>query len=173
MSDEIVPETGINAEIYLHPVKDEGASAKEGRDVFRDERFIRLQAPGDRGNVIERPIRLEDEKRFPDAFERFRRGDLAPKGTPLTVLGLTPAIIAELAYFAVHSTEALAAVTDESLSKMGPLRQFRDKARAFVEAAKAEAPIAQMRKASESQAAEIATLKAQIAELSAKAGARK
>jgi hypothetical protein len=160
MSEEIQPELGINAEIYIEPVKDEEASAKEGRDVFRDARYIRLQAPGDRGNVIERPIRPEDEKRYPHAFEAFRRGDLASKGTPLSVLGVSPSQVKELEYFAVRSVEAFAAVSDESLSKMGPLRQWRDKAVAFVQAAKAEAPL-------KAQAAEIADLKAQISALKA------
>ena len=59
---------------HMDIVKDEGKSVEEGRPIFNDVEFVQIFVPGDKTNVIDRPIRPSDKARFPKQYQAFKEG---------------------------------------------------------------------------------------------------
>lgn len=126
-------------EFYLHYVKDEEASVKEGRPIFRDAEFVRILVPGDRNNVIERPVDEFDRRRFAARYERWKASGEASQdvGTKLEQWPLvTRSQVEEYRYFGVRTVEQLADVHDTACSKVPGMADMRDKAQAWLAATK-------------------------------------
>lgn len=140
-------------------------STAEGRPIYDDIEMIRIDVPGQTDHV-ERPCWDGDRARFPKHYEAFKRNQAMPEsGTPLTLWPvLKPSQVAELAARNVRTVEQLAGMADVDASKMMGSASIRNQARDFVAAAKGNAPVLQMRAELESRDAEIAALKAQMAE---------
>ena len=149
-------------------VKNEAKSAEEGRAVFEDREYVEIMVPGDRGNAIHREVRDEDKQRFAPAYAAWKAnaasGGLV--GTPLEHWPMvTKAEVEELKYFKCFTVEQLAGMSDGNLRNVGPFLDLRRKAQAFVQAAKDAAPVAKLAAELEARDAEIAALKAQMADI--------
>lgn len=155
------------AEFYLHPQRDEGASRKAGRPVFRDVPYVRVMVPGDRSNVVERPVRAQDRQRWPRQWAAFEaRREQPVEGTPLTEWpGITRSQVEELAHFKILTVEELANVPDAHAQKFMGIQALKQRARDFMEAAKHQAPLDQMRAENDHLRDELAAMKAQMADL--------
>ncbi|TXH12210.1 MAG: hypothetical protein E6R03_13335, partial [Hyphomicrobiaceae bacterium] len=69
---------------YMEPLKDDQKSITEGRPIYADTEMIEIRVRGDRNNIVQRPARPDDQKRFPAAFKAFKDGvDGQATGTPL------------------------------------------------------------------------------------------
>lgn len=162
----------LGVHFYMEAVKDTAATAEQGRPVFRDIEYVRIQAPGNVKDIAQRPVRESDKVRWPKLYEAFRRGDTQAQGTPLrdvaAALRLSPSQAEELRYFGVHTLEQLAGTTDANLGRIGPYRPQRDKARELVKAALADAPVSELRSRAAEQAAELAELRAEVERLRGK-----
>ena len=88
---------------------------------YEDVAYVTIRLKGDNKTEIERPKRVEDEKRWPDHWRAFCEGSDAPlNGTPLTEFpALTPAEIAVCHRNLVRTVEDLAEYPDGSLSQLG------------------------------------------------------
>lgn len=150
----------------LHPQKDEAKSEAEGRPVFRDVEYIQIQVPGDKGNVVHRPVTPEDKQRFSRQYEHWKNGKSPEQtGMPLTEwAAISRSEVLELAYFNVRTVEQLASLTDANAQNVGALRLWRDKAKAFLEQAKGNAPLVQMQAELVRRDNDNATLKHQLEE---------
>jgi len=152
---------------YQSYVKDDTESEKQGRPVFRDETFIRIVSPGDRNNVVERPLRPDDPKRFPKQWAIYKQGEeqvgigLRLEEWPL----VSRAMVEELKFFNFRTVEHIAEAKDDVCSKMPGLRQLKDKATAYLQLAKDNAPLEQMQNELARRDATISALQAQVEEL--------
>lgn len=146
-----------------------------GRDIYRDVEYVQIIIPGQR-DVVHRPATEEDRRRYPERYRAFRenRDQDAASGTPLsTIPWMSKALVEELRFFNCRTVEQLAAMTDENITRFPGIREYQQKARAFIEAAKGQAPLVRMQKEIEEKESRIAALEKQIADIVAKTEKRK
>lgn len=150
-------------------LKDEARSEEEGRPIFKDVEFIRIFIPGDKSNVIDRPVRPGDKTRFPKQYAAFRDGadeEAQLTGTPLKdwpMVGRSQ--VAEMAYFGIRTVEQLADVRDDVCFKIPGLTTLKQtagvwlqKAKSTAEAAKIANQLSAMRETNETQSKQIKEL---------------
>jgi hypothetical protein len=88
-----------------------------------------------------------DRKRFAKRYEAFKAGKdaVSASGTPLSMWpAIHPRQIKELEFFNIFTLEQLAEMPDANAQKIGPISELRNRARAFIEAAKGNAPLERM-----------------------------
>lgn len=131
----------------LEPVVDDAATAAAGGETkWRNEEILEIHIPGDRTQIYVGPVTDKHRERFAARYQRWKQG-LAdvPDGMPLTQWpGITPAECNMLAQGGIHTVEALASVSDSHIGKIGRAVALRDKARRYLENARASAPLEAM-----------------------------
>lgn len=159
---------------YTAPLKDDAASTREGRPIFRDVEMIELRVRGDRNQVVQRPVRPNDIPRFRDAYRSFTDGlEARESGTPLSEWPImTASAVKEMAYLGFHTVEQLAGASDTACGKVMGLTGLKNKAKAFLELAKGNAPLEELqsqlefernaREAAEAQLKDISERMAQL-----------
>ena len=155
-------------QFYKRPVADPEATKLEGRPIFREEDYIRIRIPGDKGSMVDREVREEDTKRFGGAYRKWKESGEGESlsGTPLSTWpAVTRAQVEEMAYFGVKTVEQLANISDTNAQKFMGIATLRDKARAFILAAKEAAPLAAMTAALDDRDNKIQTLEGAIEEM--------
>lgn len=135
-----------------------------------DIQFVRIQNPGDKLNIIERPVEEEDKRRFPRQWLYFQMKNSEGQvlGTPLSdwhkdaPTELNKGQLEELQILKFQSVEQLATASDSQLQKVGMgSTGLREKARLYLtNKNKSEAT-----KELEKTRSELDELKAQMAEL--------
>lgn len=138
----MIQENGALVEFYTGSTQNKAKSAEAGRPIFIDRLFVRIQTPGDTRTTIERIATDQDKRRFPRALSIHERGEqIALEGTPLEEWPpITRSQCNELKHTGITTVEILASVTDTNIQKFGPgYPQLREKARAFMASADAEA----------------------------------
>lgn len=171
------PAVGVG--FCLHPIKDEAASDKAGRIMFKEVEFVRLVIPGDKQSEIfvradtkrkgQDNVERDYTERFPQAYRDFKQSGAKPiDGTPLEQW---PAVsrteVLNLKSFHIHTVEALAQVNDSNAAKLPfNIRELINKAKDHIATAKALSD-------AKNKDAQIEELKAQIAELSARMDKKK
>lgn len=138
------------------PQKVEG----KGRPVYDEVEYIEIMVPGDRNNIVHRPVTNEDRRKFAQQYAQWKAGSQeTASGTPLKAWpGITRAQVEELAYFNVKTVEQLAAISDGNLQSIPFARGLQNRAKAYLEQAKGNAPL-------EAALAEIERLKNHVAAL--------
>ena len=166
---------GTDAELavqfYMRPVKDERESAKEGRPIFRDVPYVKIQIPGDKLSAWEGRVTEEHRMRFPRQWEMFEAGHRTEQivGTPLKEWpALTASQVAQMNALGIYTVDQLAALSDTGLERLGMhARTLQKKARAFLEAATSTAPIEQLTAENERLKEEMAAMRKTQEETSA------
>lgn len=149
----------LSVEFFIHAARHELKSTQQGRGVYEDVEYIRMQVPGQRNSVIERPVRDTDKQRFARRYEAWKRGDERKDnvGTPLSgVNWLSPSQKEEYAYFKITTIESLAACADNV--PVPTLQGDKRRAKAFVAAMEADAPMAEIRRETASLAGRISEM---------------
>jgi hypothetical protein len=154
------------ARFYMRPMKSEAKSIEAGRPVFEDVEFVEIFTPGDKLNVIDRPVRPVDKQNHPSLYAAFKAGNTdVDVGTPLKEWpGITRGQAEELAFFRVRTVEQLAAVSDNNAATMGPILALRQKARDYLERAAGSAPLEKVRAELASRDNEIEVMRRQLKE---------
>lgn len=154
---------GVYARFYYVPKKDEAASALEGRPVFKDVEYVEIVAAGNQNNIIRRPAREPDIRRFRRQYDLFKRGDEHQiVGTPLTeVPWLTRSQVEEMSYRRIRTLEELSVVGDDVCSAVPGMYDLKRKAAAWIQKASEAAPFTAMQ-------AKIDELEARLAAAEAK-----
>ena len=164
------PDARLHVVIYRRPVKNEFRTEREGRAIFEDQVYIRIQVPGDQMSVLDGPLREDHKARFPRHwayFESTQGKDALEDGTPLAqwpILG--PAQVEELHALKFRTIEQIANATDMQLQRMGSAggmagTALRDRAQRFLVVAHDASVV-------DNAAAELATMKASQAETEAR-----
>lgn len=161
---------------YRKPVRNEAKTIDAGRPIFEPVTFIEISVPGDRTNIIDRPVREfedEDDKRtYAPQYQAFLadKSQDEASGTLLSAWGgIPPERVEEYAYFKVRTVEHLAEVADGNIGNMGPLaRGDQKKAVAFLKASKGRAPVMKLQAEMEALVNENAMLKKALEEQGAR-----
>lgn len=165
----------LYVEFYRKPVLQPGESRAAGRAVYKEVDYIRIHVPGDKASVIERPVSQQDEFRFQDRYNKWKAGqEEAVTGTPLSALpGMTPSKVEEYKFFKLVTVEQLAEANDNLGSKFMSFQADKQRAKAFMEVARNNAPIEKMNEELQKRDAEIENLKTMVEALQAASGGKR
>ncbi len=156
----------LYVQFFMEAVHDKPRSDEEGRPIFKEVPMIKIITPGSRDSMVTRANEAY-KRRFPSHWERFQKKmEQAIEGTPLEqVPFLTVGQIAELKAVNCFTLEQLGGMSDALASKMMGMHGLRQKAAAFLEAAKGAAPFTKMQAELEKRDVEITVLKQQVEQL--------
>lgn len=164
-------DSSLAIRFYYDALPNDEKSTAEGRPIFDDVEMVEIRVRGDRNNIVQRPARPDDKKRWREAYRAFKDNEeQAVTGTPLAQWGmLSKSLVEELKYLGFVTVEQLAEASDSVCQKMAGLQSFKQKAKVFIEMAKGNnAPLAKLTKDLEEAQNVNATLQRQVAELNAK-----
>jgi len=162
--------------------QDSESSIRENRPVFMEIDYIQIVVPGDRTSTIVRPVTDSDIGRFGKQYEHWKKTNQEEmlNGTPLDAWGiLNLAQIEEFRYFGVRTIEHMANLRDDICQKIMGATQLKQKATAFLEMAKADAPLKKVQEELDKRDTTIASLEeavkqqGKLIEELQKAGAKK
>ncbi|KPK73368.1 MAG: hypothetical protein AMJ84_02370 [Acidithiobacillales bacterium SM23_46] len=138
---------------FVDAVKDDVATAKEGRPIFKEVEMIDIRIPGSKDNIVVRPVRPKDIDRFPRHYAAFKQRTQGESvvGTPLEQWPLlTKAQVEELKFFNIRTVEQLAGAPDSTGQKFMGFNGLKQKATDFIAAAQGSAPFIALREENES-----------------------
>lgn len=130
---------GITPVFYREPVLNPSRTAKEGRPIYDDMEVVRIFVAGDPLNQIVKPADQSMRERFPVQWKAWqeKQESMTISGTPIRQWPLlTPANIAEFEGLKIFSVEALSEVSDGNVTKAVGLREWREKAKAWLASSK-------------------------------------
>ena len=161
----------LGVQFYMQSVEDKERTLAEGRKCFREREYIKIMIPGDRHNVIVRPVQVtgimptDDRMRFPRHYEAFQKKleQKAHDGTPLALWPAMPESTAEeLKYVNVFTVEQLATLSDTYVGKMPNGHNWKAKAAEFLKVIGDQAAVNRLNSALAERDAKIATQEAAI-----------
>ena len=157
----------VYAQFYLHPKKDEAESLKQGRDIFEEVPYVKIMVPGDKDNIVVRPVRDQDKMRFPRQWQAFERQEEQPLiGTPLIEwAGINRGAVEELKYFGIRTVEDLANAPDSHTQKFMGINALKQKAKDFIKQAADLAPIEELRAENAALKGELENLRGMMQEM--------
>jgi hypothetical protein len=152
---------------FTQPLKNEEKSTNEGRPIFDDTEMVEIRVRGQKDNVVLREVRPDDKARFRDAYKFFREGkSLSDSGTPLSAWPIiTASQVEEFKYLGFYTVEHIASAGEQVLGRVPGLLSLKNRANAFLEAAKGNAPLEKMNKELEDKQNQITTMQNQMAEM--------
>lgn len=146
--------------------QDPDKSAAEGRPIFVEMDYLQVMVPGDRNSAHVRPVRPNDIARFAKQYEHWKttqNNDML-NGTPVDVLGLSLAQVEEYRYFGIRTVEHMAELRDDICSKLIGAQGLKQKAKAYLDLMKSEAPMRRITVELEARDKQIETLTRAIEE---------
>lgn len=157
---------GLYPVFSMQAVRDDDASLKEGREVFRDVEWIDIHIIGDNLTKPSRPVTDEDRARFRDAYQAFKNQSIvAQNGTPVTEWPpVSKSMALMLKSLNIHTVEQLAEVADVNLKWLGA-REMQQKAKAWLAQAKEGAGIGVLMEENRRLSVEMEAMKNQMAAL--------
>ncbi len=157
----------LYASFSTKPVFNQYESNEKQRPVYEDREFITIIVPGDKHSVVMRQARDTDIKRFPRQYEAFKQGkEEQQAGTPLSLMPwITPARVEEYKFFKIVTVEQLAQAPDEGGKNFMGFQQDKQKAQEYLDASQRGVSSQEMEDKLAERDAELAALKAQMAEL--------
>jgi hypothetical protein len=165
----------LHVEFHRKPVLNPFKSQQAGRAIYEEKDFVKIHIPGDKNNIVDRPVDALDEQRFADRLLKWRANQKeAIDGTPLSAMPtMTTGKVAEYEYFNIKTVEQLAVAADNVGQKFMSFHADKARAKAFLEAAAGNAPIEKMQAELAKRDEQIETLKAQMAALMSNTKGRK
>lgn len=149
------------ARFYKRAVEDTAKTREAGRPVCVVKDFIEIHTPGDKTNIVDRPVREEDKRRFARQFAAYQleKNQDEASGTLLSAWGGLPEERVEMyRFYKVMTVEQLAGITDFA-NFDAQTRKDGERAKAFLEMAKGNAPLLQLQAATAEKDKEIAQLR--------------
>lgn len=163
-------ENGALVEFYTEAVQNNFKSAQEGRPIYEDHVFVRIQTPGDTRTTINRKATDQDKSRFPKSWAVFEQGlEEVTEGTPLAQWpAVSTSQVKELQHVHVRTVEQLAALSDASIQKMGPgYQRLRSDAQHWLKAAQGDAASTEAMRENEQLRDKVTLLEGQVETLKA------
>ena len=129
---------GLYGEFHYHPVLQPEESRKQGRPVYKDALYIKIQIKGQKNQIRSRLATEQDQQEFPSAWSAFCKSEqTALVGTPLSAIpGIGPSVELELKQLGIMTVEDMAALPDAAMDKFRGGMMFRQRAKAYLEAMK-------------------------------------
>lgn len=119
-------------------VKNEEKSAEEGRTICDEVPHIEIRTPGDRDNILYRPMTDLDKERFRERYQKWLKtqSDEPMEGTPLSEVPIfRRREVEECRYMNIYTLEQLAGLSDSHVKKDRSLFQYREKAKNYLDVA--------------------------------------
>lgn len=141
--------------------QDSEETAKQGRPIFTEIDYIQIMVPGDRTSINVRPVGPLDMSRFARQYEHWQKTQQEEQlqGTPLEAWGIMSlGQIEEYRYFGVRTIDQMAALRDDVCQKIMGGLALKNKAVAFLEFTKSEAPLKKVQEELDKRDTKIAAL---------------
>lgn len=153
----------LMVKFFYKNVQNKLETQKQGRPVFREKTYIEIRIAGQRDAQACRPVTYQDKQRFAAHFEAFeKRVEPPTDGMPLAEWALISRTQAEeLSFLHIKTVEQLATVKDSNMQNFMGGYGLREKAVKWLETSNADT----VDREKEEMREELATLKAQVAEL--------
>ena len=136
-------------------------SQEAGRPVYEDKVFVRIAPPGERLNIVDRPARPEDGRKYPVQWAQFKENrQQVPEGTPIDLLyPEQPSVGSMLRANGVHTVEQCAELSAAAIDNigMGTQRYVNDSAK-YLQASSKGVKASQLRHELEERDGQIRTL---------------
>lgn len=132
--------------------------------------MVKITAPGETLCVFGGPVRQVDKDRWPDEYERFKRGEQGANGIPLSKwpeCANDIDFIDQMRAIRINSVEDMANMPDTALRLFHGALEWRVKAQTFLGEKQREKHLAQQEAVAMANQAELDELRKQIAELKA------
>jgi hypothetical protein len=120
-SNRFAGDDKLHVKFFTKAYRNDELSLKENRPIYEDKDCIQIMVPGDKHNIVIRPVWDQDLQRWPQKWEQYKAGkQQIQTGTPLTRAPfLTEGAIEELAYLNIRTIEQLANLSDGNMPFMG------------------------------------------------------
>lgn len=126
------------AVFYTRSVINEAKSQEANRPIHDNKTFVRIQPAGERLNIVDRPVREEDKRRWPQQWQQYVAGRIqVPDGSPIELLFPNhPGIADTLKGCNVFTIEQLAQLSGNAIDNIGMGAQdWVNKANAYLQQA--------------------------------------
>lgn len=149
---------------YQDVQKNEIKSTEQGRPIFDEIDVIKIISPGQRDSFVG----LADEQyqqRFPTQWARYKAGrdQGEGSGTPLSMLPwMSMSAVAEFKAMNCHTIEQLVGMPDSVSQRFMGHHQLKQRAQAYLDAAKDAAPLMKLNAELEKRDEQIAQLQTQV-----------
>jgi|SRR5215470_2879070 len=157
----------LPVEFYIGALRDDAASEREGRPIFKDTEFIRIYNSKD--NILDRPVRDTDKQRWPKHYAAFKNTGQADPAAVGQRLEHWPAITRsqaeELRYFKIFTVEQLASAPDSILTQIPGINRLKQIAKVVMDIGREDAPYFKMQAQLEERDGKIAQLTSEVARL--------
>lgn len=177
----INPDQLLHVRFYSRACPNAFKTLKEARPIFDDVMFIAIHTPGNTLNIIDRPMKDDDKRRFPLQWAHYANthsNDPTKQGTPLEQWPLLqPSQVAMLRAVQFFTVEQVAFASDEQIGKIGMIAgmqpmSLRDRAKGYLAVAKDTSILQKQADENKALHDEIGDLKKQMADLMATLGAK-
>ena len=166
--------------VFFHTVQVQNnfKTMTEKRPIFEEKIFLKKLVPGDSTLVVDRPMREQDIDDFPVEWARFeQKKEQKVSGTPIEVWSaISDTQKAEFKALNIFTIDQFAQLADSVGNKIMGFNDLRDKARAFIAAAKDSAVFDKIRAETDAKLAqqeeEMAQLRELVNQLTAKKSGR-
>jgi hypothetical protein len=161
---------GVQPIFFTEPEQDFGASEREGVPRFREVEKVRLIIAGDMFNQPVHPVDAAIKERFPEHYARWKaaRTERHIEGTPIRAWPLLSNVqIAEMEAAHILSVGMLAALADTHINRVPQGREWREKAKAWLEQAKDGATVTRFAAENARLTEKLEALEKQVAEMAA------
>jgi len=150
--------------------QDSDETLKQGRPIFVRQEYIQIIIPGDRSSTVVRPVTPQDKGRFEKQYEHWKKTqeEFLMAGVALESWGMmTLEQVEEYRYFGIRTVEQLADLNDAVCQKIMGATSLKQKAGAYLQVLKDEAPMKRVTAELEARDNKIAALEAAIADQAA------
>jgi hypothetical protein len=166
--------------VFFHTVQVQNnfKTMTEKRPIFEEKVFLKKLVPGDSTLVVDRPMREQDVEEYPIEWARFeQKKEQRVSGTPIDVWSaISETQKAEFKALHIFTIDQFAQLADSVGNKIMGFNDLRDKARAFIAAAKDSAVFDKIRAETDAKLAqqeeEMAQLRELVNQLTAKKSGR-
>ena len=166
--------------VFFHTVQVQNnfKTMTEKRPIFEEKIFLKKLVPGDSTLVVDRPMREQDIEEYPIEWARFeQKKEQRVSGTPIDVWSaISETQKAEFKALHIFTIDQFAQLADSVGNKIMGFNDLRDKAKAFIAAAKDSAVFDKIRAETDAKLAqqeeEMAQLRELVNQLTAKKSGR-
>jgi hypothetical protein len=123
---------------YRRSVQDDHASRNAGRRIFKGMDYVKIQPPGERLTVIDRPVTEDDKRRWSQQWYQYANNHTQiPDGTPIDLLWPDhPEVGDTLRACGVHTVEQCANLSAHAIESVGiGAQEYQNRAKRYMEQA--------------------------------------
>ena len=153
---------------HMESRRDEEASEAEGKPIFHSIPYVKIIAPGNDKEILDRAVLQRDKERFPREWFKFTHNETPEvDGTPIEYWPQIDKAQADtLKANNIFSVESLAVVSDQDISGLGMgMLELKNKAKTWIELQDGSADMNKLAEKNRKQEVQIENLIKKVAAL--------